>query len=586
MRLFYGMRQQAVQTGVALTVLCALLYLWGLADIPFYTKGEPREATVVWEIYTTGEWILPLRNGHMIPSKPPLFHWFGTLISYAWGEVTEFTIRLPSALLAIIGVLITYCAGVALWGVGAGLVAAVVLATSFEWGRAATIARVDMTLTVCMVAAFVFFYFIYRQRTVRWYTVLAFYALMGLATLAKGPVGVILPGLTIVIFLALQRDLSYLRQLYVIAGGLLVLVIAGSWYGLALWQGGYDFFAKQIMKENVLRFFTSDAGHEHPFYYFLPNIFLGMAPWSFFFPPFLVYLYQQRRVWAEKQFLYFIVWTATVFVFYSIATSKRSVYILPLYPAVALLFGAWWQALRRGEVCLPPVLFRLIQGCSYVCVIFVGIVMVAIGLQALGYDPLAVIRRFLHPRDQSNLPLFTGIVNDYPYAFLLWGIAVSGAMMSLVVGIQRRYWGWVFAGLSTFTVVSAFLTHEVFQPTVATTRTYRPFMERVVKQVGDSPLFFYQTFDNGALFYSRRRIPQYDAALVTPGTPYFLLMREEKWTEIAAQDGTDLQPIVVSEGTGPKDRHRLVLVHALRGTYVPAEPGPPVDEESGEEDEL
>src|SRR5713226_9365330 len=150
------MRLHPLLTGLGLGLLCALLYLWGLGDLPFYTKGEPREATVVWEIYTSGEWILPLRNGHIIPSKPPLFHWLGTLLS----------IRLPSAVLAIIGVLLTYATGLSLWGVEAGLIAALVLATSFEWVRAATTARVDMTLTVCMVMAFLFFQLLYRRHTV------------------------------------------------------------------------------------------------------------------------------------------------------------------------------------------------------------------------------------------------------------------------------------------------------------------------------------------------------------------------------------------------------------------------------------
>src|SRR5215210_4151766 len=114
------MRQQAVLTGIALTLLCLLLYWWGLGDVPFYTKGEPREATVVWEIYTTGEWILPLRNGHIIPSKPPLFHWLGTGTSFARGELTEWTIGFPSALLGLVGVGLTYGAGVALWRVEVG----------------------------------------------------------------------------------------------------------------------------------------------------------------------------------------------------------------------------------------------------------------------------------------------------------------------------------------------------------------------------------------------------------------------------------------------------------------------------------
>lgn len=581
------MRQQAILTGIALMSLCCLLYLWGLGGVPFYTKGEPREATVVWEIYTTHEWVLPLRNGHIIPSKPPLFHWLGTLVSYANGEVNEFTIRFPSAVLATMGVLLTYSTGVALWGVEAGAVAAVVLATSFEWSRAATTARVDMTLTVCMVAAFLFFLFIYRRGEVRRRDAFFFYVLLGLATLAKGPVGAILPGLTVVAFLAWRRDLVFLRQLHVVTGGLLVLLIAGSWYGLALWQGGSEFFTKQIMKENVLRFFTNDAGHDHPFYYFLPNLFLGMAPWSFFFPPLIMFLYRQRHAWAEKEYLYLIIWIATVFLFYSVAKSKRSVYILPLYPAVALLIGAWWQELRQGSAAMSATFFRLIQASGYLCLLFVGVTIAAIACQALGYDALGLIRPLLHPRDQSNLPLFTDIVPLQPYAFLLWSVVTAIAVGLLVLGIQRRYWGWVFTGLATFTISAVLLVNVVFQPTVATTRTYRPFMERVVKTVGQAPLFFFLTFDNGALYYAKRRVPHYDTSLVKPEVGYFLLMRKEEWDEIAARNEPNLVMIDVSEGTGPKDRHRLALVQAPKGAYVSiAEPVVPANEDESDADAL
>ena len=503
------------------------------------------------------------------------------------GGVNEFAIRFPSAALATIGVLLTYSTGVALWGVEAGVVAAIVLATSFEWSRAATTARVDMTLTVCMVAAFLFFLFLYRRGTVRRGEAFLFYVLLGLATLAKGPVGAVLPGLTVVIFLALRKQLVFLRQLHVVAGGLLVLLIAGSWYGLALWQGGYDFFMKQIMKENVLRFFTSDAGHEHPFYYFLPNLFLGMVPWSFFFPPLVVYLYHQRRAWAEKEYLYLIVWIATVFLFYSVAKSKRSVYILPLYPAVALLLGAWWQELRHGSTVVSALFFRLIQGSGYLCLLLAGVTIAAIGFQALGYDSLAVIRPLLHPRDQSNLPMFTGIVSTHPNAFLLWSVVTGVSVSLLVIGIHRRYWGWVFTGLATFTISAVLLVNTVFQPTVATTRTYRPFMERVVTQIGHAPLFFFQTFDNGALYYSKRRIPQYDTNLLKPDVAYFLLMRKSKWDEIAARNEASLVMLDVSEGTGPKDRHRLALVHAPKGLPVSVEEQPvPVDEDEPEADAL
>ena len=120
------------------------------------------------------------------------------------------------------------------------------------------------------------------------------------------------------------------------------------------------------------------AGHVHPFYYFIPNLFLGMAPWSFFFPPLFYFLYQCRQDWAEKNFTYLLVWIATIFLFYSASSSKRTVYILPIYPAIALLLGAWWQELRRGEIDLPPGFLTLLKTAGAVCCGVIGLAMLSV----------------------------------------------------------------------------------------------------------------------------------------------------------------------------------------------------------------
>ena len=400
-------RSRPFLVGVGLAVLCVILYVWGLGEAPFYSRGEPREATVVWEISTSGEWILPLRNGYIIPSKPPLFHWLGALFSLAGGGISELTIRLPSALLATTGVLLTYAVGTTVWGAEAGLVAGIILATSFEWARAAVSARVDMTLTVCMVAAFLLFFAFYHRGQVSRWQALSLFALLGLATLAKGPVGALLPALTIGIFLMLRGDLRFLRQLHLVHGSVVFVLIAGSWYGLALWQGGYDFFAKQVLKENLLRFITpgtAGAGHEHGVSYLVSTFVLGMAPWSFFLPPCIGFLYRSRSQWREKRLLYFIVWILTVFGFYALSSSKRPVYLLPLYPAVALLLAVWWQELQRGTVALARPLSWPVHASGSLSVVFVSAVILLVLAQLLGYDALALIRSLLTAKQQQSSP--------------------------------------------------------------------------------------------------------------------------------------------------------------------------------------
>ena len=142
-----------------------------------------------------------------------MFHWIAALASLSTGSFNEFTVRFPSALLATLGVLLTYLAGARLWGQSAGIASAIVLAASSEWWRAAVSARVDMTLTFFMLCTFLYFYALYKSGGGVLKAVLLA-LLAGLATLAKGPVGVALPGTTALLFLWRKRDLAFIKQLH------------------------------------------------------------------------------------------------------------------------------------------------------------------------------------------------------------------------------------------------------------------------------------------------------------------------------------------------------------------------------------
>ena len=145
-----------------------------------------------------------------------------------------------------------------------------------------------MLLTFFSVAALMLFWWLWEEKTPRRWSLYLFYMCLGLATLAKGPVGIVVPGLIIICFLAVCRDLSFLRQLRLAEGAAVVLLVAVSWYLLASWQGGWEFFHKQILNENVFRFLAKEQGgpsRNHAFYYYLPTLFVGTFPWSLFFPP-------------------------------------------------------------------------------------------------------------------------------------------------------------------------------------------------------------------------------------------------------------------------------------------------------------
>ena len=188
-----------------LILLCGVLYFPYLASTAFFDKGEPREAMAVQDIMTRGEWLVPLKRATDIPSKPPLFHWSAAITSTIAGRLTEATIRFPSALYATLAVLAVYFLGRRLFGGETALLGAAILATTLVYANQALSARVDMTLCFFVTLSLALFYALYSGflQNSLWYYV--FYALVGVSTLAKGPLGVLLTALVCAVFVLMKR---------------------------------------------------------------------------------------------------------------------------------------------------------------------------------------------------------------------------------------------------------------------------------------------------------------------------------------------------------------------------------------------
>lgn len=540
-------------------LFCALIYVKDL-ETPFYSHGEPREAVVVQEILNSGEWILPLRNGVELPSKPPLFHWLGAIGSSIFNRVDEFTVRFPSALTASLGVLLTFLTGYRFWGLKAGLFSALILGTGFEWWRAATTARVDMTLTFFMLSALIVFSHAYEYGPWRRRHTYMFFSACALAVLTKGPVGIVLPILIVAVFLLLKRDLAFCKKMHLWEGGLLLLMLAGCWYALALWKGGDPFFGKQFLRENLLRFLGEDGTpHQQPFYYLIPYPFLSMLPWSLFFPSLAIFLYRQRVRLAEKKLLFPLVWAATVLVFFTLSSGKRSVYILPLYPALGLLLGAWWQSLVESKIASSRLDEKTLRLSGSLCMFLFFFFMAIIVLRLSGSAYLGHLRPFL-ASDPTNL-LFTGEARALLATLVVWLAVLGATALFLLIALKRSLWNRVFAALAVFTTVNLLIIAGIFYPLRAHERSFKPFMERVRQEVGgQSPLLFYRAFDYGALFYAGGRVPPASQDIPVSQSPVFMLTWEEEWTRLSAFKADKIKMIAISDGADPHGLRRLALI--------------------------
>jgi 4-amino-4-deoxy-L-arabinose transferase-like glycosyltransferase len=558
-------------TGAAAVVVivawCAL-ELWGLGAAPFHTKGEPREALVVWEMTHGGGWILPRRNGVELPSKPPLFHWLGAAASLLHGTTDEWSIRLPSAALSLLGVLAVLGAGAALWTPAAGLYAALALLTMFEWARAATGARVDMTLTAGLEVAFLSLLFFLRSRDARWLPSL--YIGISVAVLGKGPVGVVLPGLATLAMLILARDFSPLRQMRLLTGALAVIGLAGSWYVLALWLGGWEFFHKQILAENLFRIVDSTdepdyVGHRHSAFYLLGTLLLGTLPWTVFFPAVGHRLWQQRRdVSRTDPRVFLLVWIAVVFAVYAAAVSKRSVYLLGLYPALALLLGWWWDEQARAAAAAGAWVRR---GLPLLCRVlgagFAAVGMVTL-LERLGAPIIIGIQGWLSPTAQPYAGVVSAILRTGTIAVLG---CVAVALTALFFGARAARagrWPTIFAGVFLATAAAVLCTQQVILPGIAEAQSLRSVMAQVRRVVPPSDdLFFYKTFNYGAVYYWRKHIPVYEGAWAE-GAPRYVLLSRQAWESapLAVHNHYELVPLPDDGKVG--DARQLVLIRRVQ----------------------
>lgn len=401
------------------------VYVLVSAPIPFYDKGEPREAIVVRALVEGHGIALPRPDGIDLPAKPPGFHWLAALALAAGVRPEELAIRTPSIVLGAFGVGMTAGVTAAACGTSAGLLAGLVLGSSLEWSRSATHARVDMTLAVLLVGATLAWAAGLRERRV-WLVRLGWLLATG-AVLTKGPVGVVLPALIVTADALLRRDGRALARLLDPAGMALFVLGWGGWF-LAAWSaGGRAFIERHVMIENLRRFTgRGDVQHRHGALYYLPVLAGAFAPWTLALPAAIARL---RRGMTDADRLA-LVWILVVLVFYSLAAGKRSVYLLPLFPPLALLTGTG-LADALGRTPSRAVRVVLVVGAA-----LFGAAALAIHHPALA-TALDALGDMLQGSDERRMPAVIEVVRTQATVLTLVLLGTAGCLLALRAGPAR-----------------------------------------------------------------------------------------------------------------------------------------------------
>ena len=281
----------------------------------------------------SGDHVTPTLQGRPWLEKPPLYYWLAGAAFSVLGE-TETAARLPSVAAGLLFVGATALVGARLYGGAAGLHAGFALGTSLLFFAYARAAAMDMLLaaTVTTAAGLIALRLLGIAGRL---AVPAAYALMGLATLAKGPIGFLLPGLVAVGFIVATRDWRLVRRLLSPTGTVLFLLVAAPWYLLVHQAQGRAFVDIFLLDHNVQRFTSTIHHHPGAWHYYVGVVLLGLFPWS----GLLVPAFAGVRPRASRTDLFLLLWFALPFVFFTAAASKLPGYILPCLPPLAILVG-------------------------------------------------------------------------------------------------------------------------------------------------------------------------------------------------------------------------------------------------------
>ncbi|HLX74964.1 MAG TPA: glycosyltransferase family 39 protein [Terriglobales bacterium] len=331
---------------LTLSGFCAFLFYFGLGAFGLVGADEPRYAQVAREMLQRQNWVTPFLYGHPWLEKPILYYW-QAMVAYKIFGVSDWVARLPSAVDATAMVVAIYLF-FRQFRRGFQLDAALITASTAGIIGLSRSASTDMPLAATFTIALVAWLAWYEGGRRRW--LLVFYFFLALATLAKGPVAVLLAGVIILLFAVAWRNLTVIAQTLWWPGVLLFLAAALPWY-IAVQRDNPTFFRSFILEQNFARFSTNLYHHVQPWWYFVPVLLLAVVPWTFLV---VAAFAGAVRRWKREPDVedstipadsFFLTWITVVLVFFSASQSKLPAYILPAVPACAMLLADYLQHL-------------------------------------------------------------------------------------------------------------------------------------------------------------------------------------------------------------------------------------------------
>ncbi|HEV7819919.1 MAG TPA: glycosyltransferase family 39 protein, partial [Burkholderiales bacterium] len=324
-----------------LIAIAAVIWCGNLEYRKLSLSDEGRYSEIPRYMAQSGDWVTPRLNGIKYFEKPPLQYWATAAAYRVFGE-HNWTARIWPALTGLLGVLFMYRVGRRLFGPDAGLYTALVLGSSLLYAAMAHILTLDMGLAFFLTLAFGGLLLALDPRADaatnrRWMHVAA--AGCAFAVLSKGLIGLVLPGAVVALYILIKRDFGLLRKLHILTCGLLFLAICAPWF-IAVSVANPEFAWFFFIHEHFQRYTTTIHQRYQPWYFFIPILLAGALPWLLTLVDAVIHACKRRP--EDKRFdpvFFSLLWAGFIFVFFSVSGSKLPSYILPIFPALALITG-------------------------------------------------------------------------------------------------------------------------------------------------------------------------------------------------------------------------------------------------------
>lgn len=397
--------RQSIKHQLLIFAVAAAALFTNLGATRLWDDDEPFFARTAVEMHQRNEWVVPYFNGEVFAHKPPFMYWMMRL-GYLMFGVNEFASRFWSAVFGVLTALLVYRFGRRVFNAQVGLFAGVAIATVIDFEVVARAATPDSFLIFFSTLALYLF-----ARQANWLdssagvsvdnfptlplgTCVAMYAAMGMAVLVKGPIGVLLPGGTIGLYLLMRdpidqpitsgswtdQSVAFLRRfspvrvfqafrsMRPLTALATISAVAGPWFALVGLRTQGKFLGEFFGTQNIGRFVGAMDHHSGGIWYYVPAVLIGFFPWSVFGIPTVLDLTRRCRgaeTW-QRGAKFLACWIAVYTVFFSIAATKLPSYLLPIYPALALATACfivrwltqpervnrWWPRLSFGSLLL------------------------------------------------------------------------------------------------------------------------------------------------------------------------------------------------------------------------------------------